>query len=147
MRQHWPALILGVILVAGAACEKKEEPRLEVKSSAKSTSADGARTTTTTETVQVGSTLVGKTETTADTPDGKAKSQVETVIGTVTAYRPNEKIEVMTGDNKKHSYDLDDKDSRAEIDLKVTVGSKVQLTEEKDSAGRKLIRVIIEPNR
>jgi len=147
MRQHATAFILGVILVAGAGCEKKEEPRLEVKSQAKSTNAEGAKTTTTTESVAVGSTLAGKTETTSDTPDGKAKSQTETVIGTVTVYKPNQEIVVMTGDNTKHSFDLDEKDTRAEVDVKVTVGSKVQLIQEKDPAGRTLIRVIIEPNR
>ena len=146
MRQQGTALILGIVLVAGAGCAKKEEPRVEVKSSEKSTSADGVKTTTTTESVQIGSTLVGKTETTSNTADGKEKSQMETVIGTVTVYKPNEKIEVMTGDSKKHSFDLNDKNSRAEVDMKVTVGSKVRLTEEKDPAGSKLIRVVIQPN-
>jgi hypothetical protein len=147
MRQQGTALILGIVLLAGAGCAKKEAPRLEVKSQAKSTNADGGKTTTTTESVQVGSTLAGTTETTSDTAAGKAKSATETVIGTVTLYTPNKEIEVMTGDNKKHSFDLAEKDSRADVDVKVTVGSKVQLVQEKDSAGRKLIRVIIEPNR
>jgi hypothetical protein len=146
MRQHQTAIILGIVLVAGAGCAKKEEPRMEVKTEAKSTDATGAKTTTTTESVQVGSTLVGKTETTSNTADGKAKSQVETVVGTVTVYKPMDKIEVMTGDSKKHEFDLDDKDTQASVDVKVTVGSKVQLTEEKDAAGRKLIRVVIQPN-
>ena len=147
MRQQGTAFILGIVLLAGAGCAKKEEPRLEVKSSAKSTNADGGKTTTTTESLQVGTTLAGTTETTSDTTRGKAKSETETVIGTVTTYRPNKEIEVMTGDSKKHSFALDQKDSRVEIDPRITVGTKVQLVQDKDSEGRKMIRVAVEPNR
>jgi hypothetical protein len=147
MRQQGTAFILGIVLLAGAGCAKKEEPRFEVKSQAKSTNADGGKTTTTTESLQVGSTLAGTTETTSNTANGKAKSETETVIGTVTAYKPNKEIEVLTGDNKKHDFALDQKDSRVEVDTRITVGTKVQLVQEKDSAGRKMIRVVIEPNR
>src|SRR6266540_685131 len=66
MRRVAVASLLGFALLAAAACEKKAEPRLEVKSEAKSTSPDGAKTTTTTETLQVGSTLAGTTETKDD---------------------------------------------------------------------------------
>jgi hypothetical protein len=147
MRQHCTALILGIVLLAVAGCAKKEEPRLEVKSSAKSTNADGGKKTTTTESLQVGSTLAGTTETSSDTAHGKAKSETETVIGTVTTYRPNKEIEILTGDNRKHSFALDQKDSQVEMDPRITVGTKVQLVQDKDSAGRKFIRVAVEPNR
>ena len=147
MRPIMSLFLLGSVLFAGAACEKNKEPRTEVKSSVKSTSADGAKTTTTTEAVRVGSTLAGTTETTSDTSQGKVKSETETVVGTVTTYKPNKEIEILTGDNKKHDFTLDQKDSRVEVAGEVTVGTKVQLTQEKDSEGRKLIRVVVEPNR
>jgi hypothetical protein len=147
MRQHATAFILGIALLAVAGCAKKEEPRLEVKSQAKSTNADGGKTTTTTESLQVGSTLAGTTETTSDTANGKAKSETETVIGTVTTYKPNKEIEILTGDNKKHSFELDEKDSQLAIDPRVTVGTKVQLVQDKGSARRRVIRITVEPNR
>ena len=147
MRQHATAVILGIVLLAVAGCAKKEEPRLEVKSQAKSTSAEGKKTTTTTESLQVGSTLAGTTETMSDTAHGKAKSETETVIGTVTVYKPNKSIEILTGDNKKHSFDLDEKDSQLHMDPRVTVGTKVQLVQDKDPAGRRVIRISVEPNR
>ena len=89
MRQHATAVILGTVLLAVAGCAKKEEPRLEVKSQAKSTNADGGKTTTTTESLQVGSTLAGTTETSSDTAHGKAKSETETVIGQLKQTRVN----------------------------------------------------------
>ena len=147
MRHNATAVILGIVLLAVAGCAKKEEPRLEVKSQAKSTNADGGKTTTTTESLQVGTTLAETTETSSDTVHGKAKSETETVIGTVTAYKPNKSIEILTGDNKKHSFDLDEKDSQLDMDPRVTVGTKVQLVQDKDSAGRRVIRVLVQPNR
>ena len=147
MRQHVTAVILGIVLLAVAGCAKKEEPRLEVKSQAKSTNADGGKTTTTTESLQVGTTLAETTETSSNTAHGKAKSETETVIGTVTVYKPNKSIEILTGDNKKHSFDLDEKDSQLDMDPRVTVGTKVQLVQDKDSAGRRVIRILVQPNR
>jgi hypothetical protein len=147
MRRVMSLFLLGGVLFGGMACEKNREPRTEVKSSVKSTDADGAKTTTTTEAVRVGSTLAGTTQTTSDTSHGKVKSETETVVGTVTTYKPDKEIEILTGDNKKHDFALDQKDSHVEVAREVTVGTKVQLTREKDSEGRKLIRVVVEPNR
>ncbi len=147
MRRVALACLLGFALLTAAACEKKTEPRLEVKSQAKSTSPDGAKTTTTTETLQVGSTLAGTTETRSDTSQGKSKTETEEVIGTVTAYKAGKEIEVLTGDNKKHSFGLDQKDTRVDIDPRVTVGTKVQLVQTKDNAGRKSLSISIQPNR
>ena len=147
MRQHATAVILGIVLLAVAGCAKKEEPRLEVKSQAKSTNVDGGKTTTTTESLQVGSTLAETTETPSDSAHGKGKSQTDTVIGTVTVYKPNKSIEILTGDNKKHSFDLDEKDLQLNMDPRVTVGTKVQLVQDKDPAGRKVVRISVEPNR
>lgn len=144
-RERWA--VLGIALLVLAGCAKKDQPRLETKSEQKETSADGAKTTTMTEAVQVGSTLAGTTETRSDTPHGKVKTETETVIGTVTAYTAGKEIAVLTGDNKKHSFDLGQKDTRVDIDPRVTIGSKVQLVQSKDDAGRKMIQVVLEPNR
>ncbi len=138
---------LGIALLVLAGCQKKEEPRLETRSEQKSTSAEGAKTTTTTQSLQVGSTLAGTTQTTSDTSHGKVKTETETVVGTVTAYAAGKQIEVLTGDNKKHGFDLGQKDTRVEIDPRVTIGTKVQLVQSKDDAGRKSIQVLLEPNR
>jgi hypothetical protein len=51
-------------------------------------------------------------------------------------------IEVLTGDSKKHSFGLDEKDSRVEMDPRITVGTKVRLVQDKDSSGRRMIRVV-----
>lgn len=147
MQRQATVFLLGIALAAGTACEKKEEPRTEVKSTVKSTSADGAKTTTTTEATQIGSTLAGTTETKSDTAQGKSKVVRETVIGTVTAYKPNSEIVILTGNDKKHRFALDKKNTRAEVASGVTVGTKVQLTEENDAEGNKMIRVVVEPNR
>ena len=85
MRQHATAFILGIVLLAVAGCAKKEEPRLEVKSQAKSTNADGGKTTTTTESLQVGSTLAGTTETTSDTAHGKQILKLDPLFGSLSA--------------------------------------------------------------
>ena len=147
MRRVAVVVLLGFVFLAAAACDKKETPRLEVKSEAKNTGPDGAKATTTTESVQIGSTLSATTETKSDTPQGKSKTETEEVIGTVTAYRAGKEIVVLTGDNKKHSFDLDEKDSQLDMDPRVTVGTKVQLVQDKDSAGRRVIRVSVQPNR
>jgi len=97
--------------------------------------------------LQVGSTLAGTTETKSDTSQGKSKTETEEVIGTGTAYKPGKEIEVLTGDNKKHSFGLDQKDTRVDIDPRVTIGTKVQLVQTKDDAGRKSISVSIQPSR
>ena len=52
------------------------------------------------------------------------------------------KIEVMTGEKKTHSVDLDDKNLVAAIDSGVTIGSRVRLTEEKDSS-TKMVKVTV----
>ncbi len=147
MRRAAMVILLGFVFLAAAACEKKETPRLEVKSEAKNTGPDGAKATTTTESVQIGSTLSATTETKADTPQGKSKTETEEVIGTVTAYKAGKEIVVLTGDNKKHSFDLNQKDTRVDIEPRVTIGTKVQVVQTRDDAGSKSITVSVQPNR
>lgn len=130
-----------IALVASAGlltlgCSKSEPEKVETTSKTRAQKSGGETTTTTTESTQVGSTLASKTETKADTPQGKVTSTAETFIGTVTQFTPGGKIEVMTGDKKTHSVDLSKKDVVAIIDPGIAVGSKVRLVEEKDSTSK-----------
>ena len=134
MKRMTIALITAVGLLVG--CSKSEPEKVETTSQTKSRKPGGETTTTTTESTQVGSTLQSKTEVKADTPQGKVTTTAETFIGTVTQFTPGGKIEVMTGEKKTHAVDLSKKDVVAIIDPGITVGSKVRLTEEKDSQSK-----------
>ena len=71
---------------------------------------------TTNETKQVGTTLEAKSETKAETPSGTVKSKTETIVGTVTVFTAGKTIEVMTGEKKMHSFNLDDTDVTYSVD-------------------------------
>jgi len=138
-RQRWSLAL--VFLLALPACRKAEAPVVETTAKTKSTNADGSNVTTTTDTKQVGSTLDAMTETNVPGRDG-GKTESETVIGTVTEVVAGKTITVLTGDGKKHTYDLDDRKTTASIDRRVTVGTKVELDTTKDPSGRRSIRVV-----
>ena len=101
------------------------------------------KTTTETEAKQVGSTQEIKTTTKVDSPSGDTTAVTKTLVGTVTAYTPGKRIEVMTGDKDTQSFDLDGKDDVVTIDSRTAVGSKVQLVEEKPEGGIRRISVTI----
>lgn len=103
------------------------------------------KTTTQTETKQVGSTTESKTETTVDTASGDTKSVVNRYVGTVTDFKPGKSIEVMTGNKETHGFDLEDKAVVLAIDPSTSVGSKVELVEEKGEKGYHRITVTIAP--
>ena len=75
---------------------------------------------TKTESTQVGSTLESKTETRTDAGHGDVKGTRELYIGTVTVYTAGKKIEVMTGEKKTHSFNLDAKDTSSTIEPGIT---------------------------
>lgn len=102
-------------------------------------------TKTTTETKQVGTTSESTTKTTVDTPNGDAKSVTNRFVGTVTHFEVGKSIEVMTGDQDTHSFDLDGKNDVVAVDPRTAVGSKVQLVEEKGDTGGRRITVTIAP--
>ncbi len=135
------SLLTAVLLASSFGCRRAETPKVESKTETTSTNADGGKTTTTTETKQVGSTVAVTTETNARGVDG-GKTESETIIGTVTDFGPGKRIVVLTGDGKKHSYDLDDKKTGSSIDPRVAVGTKVRLDATKDSDGRRSLRVV-----
>jgi opacity protein-like surface antigen len=66
----------------------------------------------------------------------------EGVVGTVTAYQPNQKIEVRTADNQIKTFDLNQTGTKAEVDPSIAVGKKVQVIEVTDKSGKKTIQVI-----
>lgn len=140
-RIGWISLVTAALLATPLACRKAETPKVETKSETKSTNADGSKTTTTTETKQIGSTLAATTETKGGGPKG-GRTESETVVGTVTDFGPGKRIVVLTGDGTKHSYDLDDKKTVSSIDPRVAVGTKVQLDSTKDNDGRRSVRVV-----
>lgn len=107
--------------------------------------ADKTTTTTKTETTQVGSTAVSESKTTVDTPQGDRTARTNTYVGTVTQFTQGESIEVMTGNNDKHAFDLDGKSDVITIDSRVAVGSKVTLVEEKGEKDFHRITVTIAP--
>lgn len=84
---------------------------------------------------KVGSTVETRTETKSKTEEGTVKTDVETYVGTVTVYDPGRKIEVLTGENTRHSFDLDAKALMVEVVGPVTVGSRVRLVARKGDQG------------
>lgn len=138
-----PFAVAAAFLLSGAACTKKSETsettkvtttdsgEKKIETEAKVSGPGG---TTTSETTQVGSTLEAKTESKTDA----GKMKVETYIGTVTSYKAGEKIEVTTAGDKKHSFDLNDKDWVVTVDPGVKLGSRVKLVEEKGDTMKKL---------
>jgi hypothetical protein len=137
----WISLLAAAAVIALAPACKRAEPSIETKSETKSTNPDGSKTTTSTETKQVGSTVASTTETNVGGPN-HGKIEDETVVGTVTDFGPGKRIVVLTGDGARHTYDLDDKNTSASVDRSVAVGTKVRLDATKAADGRRAIRVI-----
>lgn len=141
-REILAPLMVVSVLAAAPACHKATTAKVVSKSETKSTSPDGGRTTTTTETKQIGSTIASTTETTSSGAGRRGKMESETVVGTVTEAAPGRKLVVMTGDGSKHSWDLDDKKMRASLDPRVTVGTKVRVEATKDGDGNRTVRAV-----
>jgi hypothetical protein len=110
---------------------------VETTSQATTTSPQGT-VETTAATKQVGSTLEGKTETSRTTDEGTVKTNIETFVGTVTVYEAGKKIEVLTGENTRHTVELDGKDVVSNIAGPVMVGARVRLVEEKTDRGTRV---------
>jgi len=126
-----PLMMVGLVALVGCDREKPATTKSETTQN----TPDGAKTTTQTETKQVGTTAESTTETKVDTPSGDAKAVTNTVVGTVTVFTPGKRIEVMTGNKDMHAYDLDGKSDVVIIPAGTTVGSKVMLVEEKGEKG------------
>ena len=137
-RSGWVLLVLPALLVLG--CRKETTPKLEVKSEATETMPDGKKVTTT-ESTQIGSTLVKETTTTASGEAGAGKSDVNTYVGTVVSYVSGKSIDVLTGESDHHRVDLSRKDTTVEVDPSVAVGNKVRLVDAKDEQGHRTVTI------
>ena len=129
--QHRKFAFLFPSLALAVAVGCANPPGTVEKKSESTTETAQGKVETTRESTQVGNKLEAKTETKADTPDGTVKTKTETYIGTVTIFTPGKKIEILTGEKKTHSFDLDEKDLMANVDSGVAVGTRVKLVEEK----------------
>ena len=116
------------LFALATACGQSSDTVTKKSESTTQTSEGTVKTTN--ETKQVGTTLEAKSETKADTPSGTVKSKTETIVGTVTAFTTGKKIEVMTGEKKMHSFNLDDKDVTYSVDGNVAVGKRVTVIDE-----------------
>ncbi len=139
IRRCGSALFASALLTVAVGCSNSKDV-VERKSETTEISGD-SKMKTTTESTQVGSNL----ETTTTTKvDGDRKLTTEEFIGTVTVFNPGKSIEVMTGEKKTNSFDLDEKNQVARVDSSVVVGSRVRLTREKTSDGNVRISVVAE---
>ena len=127
------------LVLSAAACSKP--PGTEQRKSESTTQTSTGQVKTTSESTRVGETLEAKTETKADTPGGTMTEKVETVVGTVTAYEPGKKIEVLTAEKKKREFKLDARDTVASVDATIAVGSRVKLTEQTGDDKRRRVTV------
>jgi hypothetical protein len=141
-RVHFLSLLAPALLVGLIACSKSGAEQVEAKSETKATSPDGSRVTTTTESKQVGSTLAATTETKESGNGRKATTENETVVGTITEYAAGKRLVILTGDGKKHDWDLADKKTKSSIDPRITVGSKVRLDATRDDSGNRSLQVV-----
>lgn len=121
-------LVPAGLLVFATACGPKADT-IERKSESTTQTSEGT-VKTTNESTQVGTTLEAKTETSVDTAAGNVDTTTKTVIGTVTVFEPGNKLEVMTGENKSHTFSLDDKDIVFSLDSPIAVGKRVTVTEQ-----------------
>ena len=123
------ALFIPVGLLAVATACGPSAGTVEKKSESTTQTSEGT-VTTTSESTQVGTTLEAKSETTVDTASGTVSSKTETIVGTVTVYTAGKKLEVMTGDKKMHTFNLEDKGFVFNVEGPVTVGKHVTVIHE-----------------
>jgi sRNA-binding protein len=116
------------LLVIATACGQSADT-VQKKTESTTQTSEGS-TKTTTETQQVGTTLEAKSETKVETPSGTMKAKTETFVGTVTVFTAGKKLEVMTGEKKMNSFNLDEKEVSYSVDSNVAVGKRVTVIDE-----------------
>jgi hypothetical protein len=142
MRGLLPILTVAAVTLVGCQSQSPEEKPVTTKTESSRTTADGT-TTAKTETTQVGSTVETTTQSKTDTPQGAVRHTTNTLVGTVTRFTAGKSIEILTGNNKTHRFDLGEKDVVVNMDPSIAVGSKVQLIEEKGENGYHTISVAL----
>lgn len=143
MKTQTCAALLMALMGATVACNQNAPDTVKSESRTKVETPAGTQTTTST-TERVGSTSTSTTETKLKTPDGTVESKLETVVGTVSVYSAGKTIEILTGDNEKHAFDLSDADVHYTIDAAVVVGSKVKLDQRTNDNGEKIVEVVLQ---
>lgn len=138
------AALASALGLALGACEKPKETKVDMESKVKTTTPQGDEQVTKTEAEKVGNSMEASKETKTEAAGQTTKTEEETVIGTVDKYEVGKSISIKTNDDKTHRFDLDDKDTLAEIDTHVAVGSHVKLVKEKGDNGQVVIRVSIQ---
>lgn len=123
-------LLSAGLLAVATACSRSQAPDTVEKKTESTTQTSEGTVKTTNETRQVGTTLEAKSETKTDTASGTVKSKTETIVGTVTVFTAGKKIEVMTGEKKMHSFNLDEKDVSYSVEGTVAVGKQVTVIDE-----------------
>jgi hypothetical protein len=121
-------LASAALLALATACSQSSDT--VTKKTESTTESAGGTVKTTSETKQVGATLEARSETKIDSPAGAVASKTTTIVGTVTGFTAGKKIEVLTGEKKTHSFDLDDKDVVTSVDRAVMVGKRVTVVDE-----------------
>ena len=86
-------------------------------------------------------TMAQSTETKHTGPGKNTKTKAKSVTGTVKEYDAGKKIVVTAPKNKDYSFDLDDKDTSANVDPSVAVGNKVTVKEHTDADGKETVTV------
>jgi hypothetical protein len=139
-------LVSGALAAAAlallAACSKA--PGTEERKTEMTTQTSAGEVKTTSESTRAGNTLDAKTETKSDTANGTMKSETDTVVGTVTAFEPGRKIDVMTAEKKSRTFQLDATNVAAAIDPGVAVGSRVRVTEQTGTDKARRVTVKLE---
>ncbi len=149
MSQRTKSLLAGIagaaLLAVAAACSKS--PGTEERKTETTTQTSRGEVTTKSESTTSGSMAEASTTTKAENaaPDGGTmKTETDTVVGTVTAYDPGKKIEVVTAEKKSRSFRLDANDMTASVDPGVAVGSRVKVTESKGTEKARQLTVKLE---
>jgi hypothetical protein len=129
-------LALALMLPLGAC--KQAGDRSEQKAETTTTSTEGTETTVQTQTEQVGENVAATTETTTEGKGPDMSAKTSTWTGTVTAHKAGDSIEILTVDNDKKSFDLDDKDWIITVEAGIRVGSRVRVVEDKTESHKSL---------
>ena len=130
------------LLLSAGAC-KKAGDRSSAESETTTTSTEGTETTVQTETEQAGANVETKTETTTEGTGPDTSAKTSTWTGTVTEYKAGDSLEIMTVDNAKKGFDLNEKDWVVNVAPGIRVGSRVRVVEDK-TEGRKALTVTLE---
>jgi hypothetical protein len=135
--------VLAFALLAPLSC-KRAEDRSSSEAETTTTTAEGTETTVQTETERVGENVQTTTETETEGKGPDMSAKTTTWTGTVTALKAGDSIEIMTVDNDKKTFELDDKDWATSVEAGIQVGSRVRVVEDR-TEGRKSLTITREP--